>query len=94
VIHIREVRISAFVQEHIWTKHHVIPEEVEEACCADPFVLRGRERSIVVYGRTEAGRYLVVFLYPHPEGQGIFRLATARDMEQAERRRYQRSKGR
>ncbi|MDO8671706.1 MAG: hypothetical protein Q7O66_09805 [Dehalococcoidia bacterium] len=34
----------------------------------------------------------IVFLYP--QGQGVFRLASAREMEDRERRRYQRDKGR
>lgn len=92
MIRIREIRISAFVEEHIWTKHHVAPEEVEEACFSAPLVRRGRDHSYAVYGRTEAGRCLIVFLYP--EGHGMFRLATARDMDRVELRRYQRSKGR
>ncbi|MBI2909305.1 MAG: BrnT family toxin [Chloroflexi bacterium] len=91
-MHIREIRISPFIEEHVWTKHHVTPEEVEEACLLDPLVRRGRDRSYAVYGTTEAGRYLILFLYP--EGTGTFRLATARDMERAERRRYDGYKGR
>jgi len=92
MIHIREIRISRFVEEHIWTKHRVAPEEVEEVCFSEPLVRRGRNHSYAVYGRSEAGRYLIVFLYP--AGGGVFRLATARDMEQVERQSYQRSKGR
>ncbi len=70
----------------------MVPEEAEEACFSDPLVRRGRNHSYAVYGSTEAGRYLIVFLYP--VGRGVFRLATARDMTRAERHRYQRSKGR
>jgi len=92
MIRIREIHVSAFVEAHIWTKHHVTPEEVEEACFSDPLVIRGRDKSYAVYGQTDAGRYLLVFLYP--QGQGVFRLASARDMEARERRRYQRDKGR
>ncbi len=88
---VREIVVSAFVEEHIWTKHHVTPEEVEELSLSDPLVLRGRDRSLVLYGQTDSGRYLVVFLYP--SGKGTFRLATAREMEGHERRRYQREKG-
>jgi uncharacterized protein len=84
---IREMLISPLTEEHIWTKHHVTPEEAEEACFSNPWVLRGREGSYVIYGQTEAGRYLAVFLYPR--GEGVFSLATARDMDQAERRIYQ-----
>ena len=89
---ISEVIISAETETHIWAKHHVTPEEVEEACAGDPLVLRGREDGYAVYGRTDTGRYLIVFLYPR--GQGVFALATARSMEDRERRRYQDAKER
>jgi uncharacterized DUF497 family protein len=84
---IREVIVSVKQEEHIWVEHHVTPEEAEEVCFADPWILGGRDGSYAVYGQTEAGRYLVVFLYPR--GAGVFALATARDMTQTERRRYQ-----
>ncbi len=96
-MYIRDLRISAFVEEHIWTTHHDVLEDVEEVCFSDPLVRRGRDHSYAVYGRTAAGRYLIAFLYPEPEGGhaggGVFRLATARDMGDVERRRYQKSKG-
>jgi len=69
MFHIREVIVSPQQEEHIWSKHQVTPEEVEEVCFGAPLVLRGRDRRYAVYGRTEAGRYLAVFLYP--KGQGI-----------------------
>jgi uncharacterized DUF497 family protein len=89
VFRIREVIVSPQQEEHIWSKHQVTPEEVEEACFGAPLVLRGRDRSYAVYGRTDAGRYLAVFLYPR--GPGRYSLATAREMTEVERRRYQRS---
>ena len=33
---VREIHISAFVEEHVWTKHRVTPEEVEEVCFSGP----------------------------------------------------------
>ncbi len=89
---VREVILSPQQEEHIWTEHRVTPEEAEEVCFSDPWVLRGRDRSFAVYGRTEAGRYLVVFLYPR--GRGVYSLATARDMDEAEQRRYRSVRGR
>jgi uncharacterized DUF497 family protein len=86
---IREVIVSPRQEEHIWSRHQVVPEEVEEVCFGAPLVLRGRDRGYAVYGRTEAGRYLAVFLYPR--GQGRYSLATAREMTEPDRRRYQRS---
>ncbi|HLH73764.1 MAG TPA: hypothetical protein VKX96_10810 [Chloroflexota bacterium] len=38
----------------------------------------------------DGGRYLAVFLYP--QGHGAFSIASARDMMDVERRRYQRTR--
>lgn len=92
MVRIREVIVSAQQEEHIWTGHRVTPEEAEEVCFGDPLAIRGRDGSYAIYGQAEAGRYLIVVLFPR--GRGVFSLATARDMTDAERRRYQRSKGR
>lgn len=89
---IREIIISPAQEEHIWIKHRVTPEEVEEACLSDAWPLRGRDGSYAIYGQSAAGRYLVVFLYPR--GRGVFALATARDMTERERRRFQQVRGR
>ncbi len=84
---IRDVIVTPAQEEHIWSKHRVTTEEVEEICFSQPLVIRGRDGSYAVYGQTDAGRYLIVFLYP--KEQGVFSLATAREMETRERRRYQ-----
>jgi len=84
---IREMVVTAAQEEHLWNKHRVTTEEAEEVCFSRPLVIRGRDGSYAVYGQTDAGRYLIVFLYPR--GRGVFSLATAREMETRERRRYQ-----
>ncbi|MBI4202911.1 MAG: BrnT family toxin [Chloroflexi bacterium] len=80
--------------EHI-AKHGLSPEEVEEATFADPGrrLFRGprsesdQTRSIYyLYGRTQAGRYLLVVLLDQGEGRAL--PVTARDMTQKERQRY------
>ncbi|MHB8618239.1 MAG: BrnT family toxin [Chloroflexota bacterium] len=89
---IRELIVSPEQEEHIWVRHQVTPEEAEEACLSNPFVIRGRDKSLAVYGQTPAGRYLAVFLYAR--GKGVYSLATAREMNEAERRRFSRVRGR
>ena len=52
------------------------------------FVESGHRRGENVYaalGQTEAGRYLIVFFIHKPD----YRILTARDMTDAERRRYE-----
>jgi hypothetical protein len=85
MLRIRELIVSSQQEEHIWVKHQITPDEVEEICQEHRLVLRGRDGSYAVYGQTDAGRYLVAFLYPR--GRDVFALATAREMTQVERRR-------
>ncbi len=85
---INRIIVTAEREEHIWTKHAVTREDVDDICFSDPLIRRGREGSYGIYGQTSGGRYLIAFIYPI--SQGVFRLATARDMNEAERRRYQR----
>jgi len=72
-------------EEHI-ARHRVTPEKVHEVCTAQPLIRRGRTRTLVVYGRTAEGRYITVILAPR-QGRRYY-VVTARDMNQAERRRY------
>lgn len=89
---IRELIVSPQQEQHVWSKHRVTLGEVEYLCLSQPYVLRGRDRSYAVYGQTAGGRYLTVFLFPR--GRGVYSLATAREMNDAERRRYRSFRGR
>ena len=79
--------------EHI-ARHAVDPDEVEEVITSGPMWRRSRKHhetgrtSIYALGRTEAGRYLFVVL--SPLGSGRARCVTARDMDTASRRLYDR----
>ncbi len=81
--------------DHI-ARHGVEPKEVEEICFRRPLVQRaGRKRDMVYYarGQTEAGRYLTVVFRYLGSWEGF--VITARDMDEAERRRFrQRRQGR
>jgi uncharacterized DUF497 family protein len=72
--------------EHIKSKHGISCEEVEEVCGQGYVVRRGRERRYLIYGQTENGRYLLVVL--KPESNGKYKVITARDMNDKERRLY------
>ncbi len=93
---IEELRWRDDRVEHI-ARHNVVPAEVEEVVLDDREAvlekagLAERNPSQTVYvllGRTQAGRYLMVVLIH--EGGGVGFPITARDMNQAERRRYSR----
>ena len=78
------------------SKHQVMPEEVEQVLFSRPhtrYAEHGRvagEDLHVAYGRTEAGRYLIVF-FLHKAQHGALPIS-ARDMTCSERRYDERQK--
>ncbi|RLC92739.1 MAG: BrnT family toxin [Chloroflexi bacterium] len=89
------------IEELIWderneahiSRHHVTPEEVEQACsCRRPLAYRVRSNDYALLGRTLDGRFLLVILAAI--GGGTYRPVTARDMTKTERARYEKWLGR
>ncbi len=80
------------VVEKLEVKHNVFPEEVEEVFASRPKIKRmnkGHFRGEDVYralGRTETGRYLVVFFIYKLTHEAL--ILSARDMDRKERRNY------
>ena len=97
--------VSRTVREKLQRKHHLEVWEVEQAIFDDPdrFVARAGDL-YAVYGRTFAGRYVLCLVRELsfeeiPEqtkdlSVTILRLVTAREMNDAQRRRYQAQRGR
>lgn len=84
---VAEIRCDRSTEEHVWARHRLTFREVEEAAYRHGLAVRGRAKGVYeVYGRTEDGRYLMIAA--RSLGDGVFRLITARDMSDAERRRY------
>ncbi len=89
--------LEQFVTKIEW-KHNVRTIEVEEVLCSRPHTLlaeRGRvpgEDLYAAYGRTDAGRYLLVFFIY--KGRATALPISARDMKRGERRLYERKKRR
>ena len=75
--------------EHIWERHHLRIEEVDEAFHnPNALIHTGRYGRQVVYGQTEGGRYLTIIV--KFESRQTAWLITARDMTNSERQRYKR----
>ncbi len=86
---ILELRCDEETELHIWSRHRVTAREAQEAAHRSGLVVRGRAPGVYeVFGRTEAGRPLMVAT--RYLGHGIARIITARDMSETERRRYRR----
>ncbi len=82
--------------EKIRTKHGVEPEEVEEVLLSRPVICfseKGKvygEHLYAAYGRSLAGRYLVVFFIRKP--RNVAMPVSARDMTKKERQTYGQSR--
>lgn len=85
-----ELRIAGFEWndwniEHI-DKHGVTPQETEEACYNQPVSRKAKQRLYILYGQTDAGRYLfIVFRYISGD---IVYVITARTMTKNEQKYY------
>lgn len=79
-------------EDKIIRKHDVFPDEVEEVFLNQPrylFQQKGHiadEDLYLALGQSDSGRYLVVFFVLKPGRRAL--IISARDMNQAERRRY------
>ena len=71
--------------EHI-EKHSATPQEVEEACFNQPVIRKTKDGLYLVYGQTDAGRYLFTVVRRKPDG--IVYVITARPMAKNEQRYY------
>jgi uncharacterized DUF497 family protein len=77
--------------DHI-SRHAVSPEEVKEVLFNDsdsPRIMRGKENRYLAYGKTNAGRFLLVVLII---ANRKTRIITARNMTNREKKFYRRKK--
>ena len=84
----------AWDARNIWhiSRHHIIPEEVEEVCHQNPIVQRGIVRNrLILLGMTFNNRLLNVIL--ENRGKGTYYPITAYDASQQDRALYQRLRG-
>jgi uncharacterized protein len=87
----RELVWSDESEAHI-ARHNITPSEVEGIVNSRPrWEHPGVEDSTLVYGRTDAGRHLLVVLVESVDGRWY--VATARDLTETEMRTF-RKKGR
>ena len=82
------------IVEKLQWKHGVLPEEVREVFNNNPkfrFVEKGHRPNENVYfamGKTDSGRYLIVFFVHKQDKRAL--VLSARKMTQSERRQYER----
>ena len=82
----REVKESEWSAEHI-ARHGVTMDEVRETVLERPYwATPGKSDSVLIYGQTYAGRYLLVVAVP--ESHGLAFVVTARSMTEREKTVY------
>jgi uncharacterized DUF497 family protein len=85
---IEDLFVEEHVEEKLAVKHGLTMDEVWDACTeGEPRIERAREGLYLALGTTAGGRYVAVVL-AHLGG-GDWQVVTARDMNDAERRRFQ-----
>jgi uncharacterized DUF497 family protein len=92
VLRIESLEIDDHILDKIESKHSIAFEEVEEACLSDArHVRRSKEGLYKLFSQTGAGRYLLVVLVNL--GRGSWKVVTAREMTDSERRLYSKAIG-
>ncbi len=92
MLRIESLEIDDHILDKIESKHGVSFQEVEEACLSDGrHVRRGREGLYKLFSQTENGRYILVVLVNL--GRGTWKVVTAREMTDSERRLYIKATG-
>ena len=92
MLRIESLEIDDQILDKIESKHGVSFEEVEEACLSEArHVRRGKEGLYKLFSQTAAGRYILVVLVNL--GRGVWKIVTAREMTDSERRLYSESVG-
>jgi uncharacterized DUF497 family protein len=92
VPHIESLEIDDHILDKIESKHNISFEEIEQACQSEArHVRRSREGLYKLFSQTTGGRYILVVLINL--GKGNWKIATAREMTDSERRLYSKTMG-
>lgn len=92
MLRIESLEIDDHILDKIESRHGIAFEEVEEACLSESrHVRRSREGLYKLFGRTAAGRHILVVLLNL--GRGSWKVVTAREMTDSERHLYSKAIG-
>jgi uncharacterized DUF497 family protein len=90
---IKDLLLKGYVIDKLAWKHNILELELRQVFNNEPkirMIEKGKikgEDLYVALGRTDAGRYLVVFFIMKTSKEAL--IVTARDMTEKERRRYE-----
>ena len=86
---IKKIRWDEFNATHIWERHNITREQVEEACYGESRFIKVEEtynNRLLVLAPRGNNQLLAVVLVP--EGNGVYYPVTARPTKRQERNRY------
>ena len=92
MLRIESLEIDDHELDKIESKHGIAFEQVEEACLSEKrHIRRSREGLYKLFSQTAAGRYVLVVLVNL--GRGDWKIVSAREMTDSERRLYNKATG-
>ena len=92
MLRIESLESDDHVLDKIESKHGIAFEQVEEACLSEKrHIRRSREGLYKLFSQTAAGRYVLAVLVNL--GRGDWKIVTAREMTDSERRLYNKATG-
>ena len=92
MLRIESLEIDDHILDKIESKHGIAFNEIDQACQSESrHVRRGKEGLYKLFSQTEGGRYILVVLIDL--GGSNWRVATAREMSESERRLYIKARG-
>jgi hypothetical protein len=92
MLYLESLSIDDHILEKIESKHKIPYGDIEEVCFSETYhVRKGREGIYKMFGKTLAGRYILIVLID--KSLGDWKIATARDMTQTEKRLYKKMVG-
>ena len=92
MLRIESLEIDDHILDKIESRHGVSFQEIEEACLLEKrHVRRSKGGLYKLFSQTVAGRYILVVLVNL--GRGCWKIATAREMTDSERRLYGKATG-
>jgi len=92
MIYIESINIDDHILEKIESKHKILFADIEEVCYSENYhVRKGRDGLYKVFGKTLAGRHLLIVLVDKHFGD--WKIVTARAMTENEKRLYKKVVG-
>jgi uncharacterized DUF497 family protein len=92
VLRIESLEIDDHKLDKIESKHGTTFNEIDQACQSEArHIRRSKEGLYKLFSQTESGRYILVVLIDL--GKGSWKVATAREMTDSERRLYSKTMG-